>query len=59
MSLFMFRLSCISSNKSKTIMLIGDICTTRLMIYVQYDKEDNLKDKEEFRIKRAKITRHK
>ncbi|XP_049385735.1 uncharacterized protein LOC125849808 [Solanum stenotomum] len=42
----------VSSKEGKTTMLIGDI--TRLMIHVQQVEKDKLKDREEFKNKRAK-----
>ncbi|KAG5632223.1 hypothetical protein H5410_003940, partial [Solanum commersonii] len=35
-------------------MLIGDMDITRLMIYVQQDEEDKLRDRKKFKNKRAK-----
>lgn len=55
MSLFVAGLSRLSSKKGKAVVLIGDIDITRLMIHVQQVEEDKLKDREEFRNKKAKI----
>ncbi|XP_049381147.1 uncharacterized protein LOC125845640 [Solanum stenotomum] len=43
-----------SNKEGKTTMLIGDMDIARLMIHVQQVKEDKLKDREEFKNKRAK-----
>ncbi|WMV08759.1 hypothetical protein MTR67_002144 [Solanum verrucosum] len=48
MSLFMSRLSHLSSKEGKAAMLIGDMDIARLMIYVCQVKEDKLNDREEF-----------
>lgn len=36
-------------------MLIGEMDISRLRVYVQRDKEEKLRDREEFRNKKAKI----
>ncbi|KAG5610494.1 hypothetical protein H5410_021775 [Solanum commersonii] len=53
MSLFVYRLSRLSSKKGKTIMLIGDMYIARLTIHLQWDEKDKLKDREEFLNNRA------
>ncbi|XP_049414805.1 uncharacterized protein LOC125877606 [Solanum stenotomum] len=53
MSLYVAGLSRQSSKEGKTTMLIGDIA--RFMIHLQQVEEDKLKDKKEFKEKRAKI----
>uniref|UniRef100_M1DQF4 Retrotransposon gag protein n=1 Tax=Solanum tuberosum TaxID=4113 RepID=M1DQF4_SOLTU len=56
MSLFVARLSHRSSKEGKAAMLIGDMDIARLMIHVQQVMEDKLKDREEFKNKRAKTS---
>uniref|UniRef100_M1DYX2 Gag-pol protein n=1 Tax=Solanum tuberosum TaxID=4113 RepID=M1DYX2_SOLTU len=56
MSLFIVGLSHLSSKERKAAMLIGDMDIARLMIYVQQVEEDKLRDREEFKNKRAKTT---
>ncbi|KAH0777818.1 hypothetical protein KY290_009229 [Solanum tuberosum] len=56
MSLFVAGLSHLSSKKGKATMLIGDMDITRLMIHVQQLEKDKLRDKEEFKNKRAKTS---
>ncbi|KAH0781790.1 hypothetical protein KY290_001388 [Solanum tuberosum] len=58
MSLFVVRLSRLSSKEGKAAMLIGDMDITRLMVYVQQVEEEKLRDKEEFRNKKAKTSRN-
>ncbi|XP_049399660.1 uncharacterized protein LOC125863665 [Solanum stenotomum] len=55
-SLYVARLSRQSSKEGKAAMLIGDIDLARFMIHVQQVEEDKLKDKEEFKNKRAKTS---
>ncbi|KAH0650376.1 hypothetical protein KY284_030288 [Solanum tuberosum] len=55
-SLFVAGLSRQSSKKGKAAMLIGDMDIARLMIHVQQVEEDNQKDREEFKNKRAKTS---
>ncbi|KAK4726403.1 hypothetical protein R3W88_031320 [Solanum pinnatisectum] len=54
MSLFVARLSRLSSKEGKTSMLIGDMDMSRLLVYVQPVEEEKLRDREEFRNKKAK-----
>ncbi|KAH0679067.1 hypothetical protein KY284_020152 [Solanum tuberosum] len=54
MSLFVDGLSHLSSREGRAAMLIGDMDIARLMIHVQQVDEEKLKDREEFRNKRAK-----
>ena len=54
MSLFVAGLSRQSSNEGRDAMLIGDMDIARLMVYVQQVKEEKLRNREEFRNKRAK-----
>ncbi|KAH0730162.1 hypothetical protein KY289_001350 [Solanum tuberosum] len=54
-SLFVAGLSRLSSKKGKATMLIGDMDIARLMVYVQQVEEEKLRDREEFRNKKAKI----
>uniref|UniRef100_M1D7Z8 Gag-pol polyprotein n=1 Tax=Solanum tuberosum TaxID=4113 RepID=M1D7Z8_SOLTU len=56
MSLFVVRLIRLSSKESKATMLINDMGIARLMIHVQQVEEDHLKDREEFKNKRAKTS---
>ncbi|KAK4713885.1 hypothetical protein R3W88_019792 [Solanum pinnatisectum] len=54
MSLFVSGLSRLSSKEIKAAMLIGDMDIARVMIHMQQVNEDKLKDREEFRNKKAK-----
>ncbi|XP_049399914.1 uncharacterized protein LOC125864005 [Solanum stenotomum] len=54
MSVFVARLSCLSSKDSRAAMLIEDMYIERLMVYVQQVEEEKLRDREEFRNKKAK-----
>ncbi|WMV32441.1 hypothetical protein MTR67_025826 [Solanum verrucosum] len=56
MSLFVAGIYLLSSKEGKTAMLIGEMDIERLMIHVYQVDEDKLKDREEFRNKRAKTT---
>ncbi|KAH0712585.1 hypothetical protein KY289_008544 [Solanum tuberosum] len=53
-SLFVAGLSRQSSKEGRVAMLIGDMDILRLMVYVQQVEEENLRDREEFKNKRAK-----
>nr|AAU90308.2 Zinc knuckle family protein [Solanum tuberosum] len=57
MSLYVAGLSRQSSKEDKAAMLIGDIDLARFMIHLQQVEEDKLKDREEFKDKRAKINK--
>ncbi|KAH0757858.1 hypothetical protein KY290_021351 [Solanum tuberosum] len=54
MSLFVAGLSRLLSKEGRAAMLIGDMDMSRLMVYVQQVEEEKLRDREEFRNKRAK-----
>ncbi|XP_049391462.1 uncharacterized protein LOC125855816 [Solanum stenotomum] len=54
MSLFVVGLSRLSSKEGRATMLIGDMYISRLMVYVQQVEKEKLRDREEFRSKRAK-----
>uniref|UniRef100_M1DY51 Retrotransposon gag protein n=1 Tax=Solanum tuberosum TaxID=4113 RepID=M1DY51_SOLTU len=56
MSLFVVKLSRLSSKEGKATMLIGDMDITRIMIHVQQVEKDKLRDREEFKNKRAKTS---
>ncbi|WMV29272.1 hypothetical protein MTR67_022657 [Solanum verrucosum] len=56
MILFIIGLTRLSSKESKAAMLIGYMGIARLMIHVQQVDEDQLRDKEEFKNKRAKTS---
>uniref|UniRef100_M1DIK1 Gag-pol protein n=1 Tax=Solanum tuberosum TaxID=4113 RepID=M1DIK1_SOLTU len=58
MSLFVVGLTRMSSKKSKATMLIGYMGIARLIIHVQQVEKNQLKDREEFENKRAKISRN-
>ncbi|KAK4706720.1 hypothetical protein R3W88_033732 [Solanum pinnatisectum] len=55
-SLFVVGLSRLSSKEVKATMMIGDMDIARLMIHVQQVEEDKLRDREEFKNKRAKTS---
>ncbi|XP_049399682.1 uncharacterized protein LOC125863689 [Solanum stenotomum] len=57
MSLYVAGLSRQSSKEGKAAMLIGDIDLERFIIHLQQVAEDKLKDREEFKDKRAKINK--
>uniref|UniRef100_M1DN83 Gag-pol protein n=1 Tax=Solanum tuberosum TaxID=4113 RepID=M1DN83_SOLTU len=54
MSLFVAGLSRLSSKEGRAAMLIGDMDFSRLIVYVQQVEEEKLRDREEFKNKRAK-----
>ncbi|KAH0652534.1 hypothetical protein KY289_030212 [Solanum tuberosum] len=56
MSLFVVGLSPQSSKEGKAAMLIGDLDLARVMIHIQHVEDDNLKDRKEFKNKRAKTS---
>ncbi|XP_049368436.1 uncharacterized protein LOC125833339 [Solanum verrucosum] len=58
MSLFVSGLSRLSSKEAKATMLVGDMDIARLTIHLQQVEEDKLRDREEFRNKKAKTTRN-
>ncbi|XP_049412300.1 uncharacterized protein LOC125875241 [Solanum stenotomum] len=53
MSLYVVGLSRQSSKEGKAVMLIGDIDLARFIIHLQQVEKDKLKDREEFKDKRA------
>ncbi|XP_049380766.1 uncharacterized protein LOC125845293 [Solanum stenotomum] len=55
-SLFVAGLSHLSSKEGKAAMLIRDMDIARLMVYVQQVEEEKLRDREEFRNKKAKTS---
>ena len=54
MSLFVDGFSRVSSKESKEDILVGVMDIANLMIHVEQVEEENLRDKEEFKKKRAK-----
>ena len=54
MSLFVVGLSHASSKEGRAAMLIDDMDISRMMVYVQQVEEEKLKDREEYRNKKAK-----
>ncbi|KAH0661922.1 hypothetical protein KY284_026853 [Solanum tuberosum] len=56
MSLFVDELSRLSRKEGKAAMLIGEMDIARLMIHVQQVEEDKLRDRKEFKNKRAKTS---
>lgn len=59
MSLFISGLSLPSNKEGKTVMLIGNIYITRLMILGKHIKEDKLRDRKDFHNKKDKKTCNK
>ncbi|XP_049382834.1 uncharacterized protein LOC125847209 [Solanum stenotomum] len=57
MSLYVVGLSCQSRKEGKKAMLIRDVDPARFTIHVKQVKEDKLKDREEFKNKRAKTSK--
>ncbi|XP_049405976.1 uncharacterized protein LOC125869436, partial [Solanum stenotomum] len=57
MSLYVAGLSRQSSKEGKAAMLIGDIDLARFMVHLLQVEKDKLKDREEFKDKRAKINK--
>ncbi|KAH0698844.1 hypothetical protein KY284_013059 [Solanum tuberosum] len=55
MSLFDAGLSCLLSKEGRAAMLIGDMDISRLMVYMQQVEKEKLRDREQFKSKRAKI----
>jgi len=55
-SLFVVGFSHMSSKEAKAAMLIGDMDIARIMIHVQQVEEDKLRDRVEFKNKRAKTS---
>ncbi|XP_049350312.1 uncharacterized protein LOC125814906 [Solanum verrucosum] len=56
MSLFVVGLSRLSSMEGKAAMLTGDMDIATLMVYVQQVEEEKMRDREEFRNKKAKTS---
>ncbi|XP_069150319.1 uncharacterized protein [Solanum lycopersicum] len=54
-SLFVASLGHASSKEGRVVMLIGAMEISRLIVYVQHVKKDKLRNREEYRIKKAKI----
>lgn len=54
MGTFVVGLSRLSRKEGRAAMLIGDMEISSLMVYVPKVEEEKLRDKEEFRIKKAK-----
>ena len=54
MCLFVAGLGRASNKEGRAAMLIGDINIYRLMVYVQQVEQEKLRDREEYRSKRAK-----
>ncbi|XP_049364739.1 uncharacterized protein LOC125829567 [Solanum verrucosum] len=54
MSLFVAGLSHLSRKEGRAAMLIGDMDLSRLLVYVQQVEKEKLRDREEFRNKKAK-----
>ncbi|XP_049413164.1 uncharacterized protein LOC125876092 [Solanum stenotomum] len=55
MSLFVAGLGRLLSKEGRASMLIGDMNISRLMVYVQHVEKEKLRDRDEFKNKRAKI----
>uniref|UniRef100_M1D907 Gag-pol protein n=1 Tax=Solanum tuberosum TaxID=4113 RepID=M1D907_SOLTU len=53
-NLFVAGLGHLSSKEGRATMLIRDMDISRLMVYVQHVEEEKLRDREEFKNKRAK-----
>ena len=48
MSLFIAGLGCALSKKGKITMLLGDMDISRLMVFVQQNEQEKLRDREEY-----------
>ena len=57
-SMFIVGLSRFPSKEGKTAMLIGDMDIARLMIHAHKVEEDKMMEREDFKNKRAKISRN-